>query len=107
MSNFTTKLVAAGYMVLASIPVAAGMASVAHAQPAGVTVKIGDLDLASPAGQKTFEARVRQAGRTFCGDTVTLTQKDACMSGVRAEANEKLAQVMADRGAQATTIAAR
>lgn len=107
MSNFTTKLVAAGYLVLASVPVAAGMASVAHAQPTGVAVQIGDLNLASPAGQKAFTQRVHSAARTICGDEVTIGAKDACMTGVRLEAQEKLAQAMQTRGPQPTTLAAR
>jgi UrcA family protein len=107
MSDFTTKLVAAGYLVLASVPVAGAMASIAHAQPAPVTVKIGDLDLGSTAGQKQFTDRVHAAGRAFCGDEASLQERDACMAGVRLEAHEKLAQVMAARAARTTAFAAR
>jgi len=107
MSDFTTKLITAGYLVLASVPVAGAMASIAHARPAPVTVTIGDLDLGSPAGQAQFAQRVHSAERAFCGDEVTLEARDACMTGVRLEARQKLAQVMAQRASQATTLAAR
>lgn len=107
MSNFTTQLVTTGYLILASIPVAAGMVSVAHAQPQPAYVKIGDLDLASPQGQKVFAQRVHSVARTFCGDEARLGAKDACMSAVRHEANDKLAQAMQTQGARTTTLAAR
>ena len=104
MSNFISKLTAAGYLVLASVPVAGLAATAAHAAPAAAHVQIGDLDLSSQTGKAAFERRVQVAGRDMCRDEKTLSAQYGCRTGVRAEAQDKLAAVMASRS---TTLAAR
>lgn len=56
-------LVAAPLAVVAAIP--------AHAAPArhsqSIEVAVGDLDLATPNGQKTLQARIDRAARAVCG----------------------------------------
>jgi UrcA family protein len=94
MSNFTTKLVA-------------GLtATIAHAAPAPAYVRIGDLDLASKAGMTTFNQRVAAASHKFCRVERSLGERENCELGVRAEAHDKLAAVIARSGG-ATTLAAR
>lgn len=106
MSNFIAKLTTAGYLVLAAVPVVALTASVADAHPAPATVKIGDLDLTSKAGVATFNHRVAVASQKVCSDERSLSARENCALGVRAEAHDKLAAVMA-QSATATTFAAR
>jgi UrcA family protein len=103
MSNFITKLTTAGYLVLASVPVAGLAVGVAHAAPAA-HVQIGDLNLASSAGMATFKQRVQAAGQQICRDERSLSGRESCTDGVRAEAQDKLAAVIASRS---TTLAAR
>jgi UrcA family protein len=104
MFNFAAKLAGAATLALAALPVAALTVTAAHAAPAPAHVRIGDLNLASAAGQKLFAERVRSAGETLCGDERALDGRAACMAGVRAEAHEKLAVAIQTR---ATTLAAR
>jgi UrcA family protein len=106
MSNFISKLTTAGYLVLASVPVAGLTASIAHASPAPATVRIGDLDLGSKSGLSTFNHRVMVASHKVCRDERSLSARETCEGAVRAEANDKLAAVIAHSGA-ATTLAAR
>jgi UrcA family protein len=106
MSNFITKLTTAGYLVLAAVPVVALTASVADAHPAAATVRIGDLDLGSKAGMTTFNQRVAIASNKLCSDERSLSARETCAAGVRAEAQDKLAAVMA-QSAATTTLAAR
>jgi UrcA family protein len=106
MSNFITKLTTAGYLVLAAVPVVALTASVADAHPAPAIVKIGDLDLTSKAGVATFNQRVAVASQKVCRDERSLSARENCAVGVRAEAHDKLAAVMAQSGL-ATRLAAR
>ena len=65
--------------------IAATMAAGAAAQAAPVTddetysvaIRIGDLDLASPAGQATFNGRVKRAADSVCGFAVgSISQVD-------------------------------
>ena len=106
MSNFITKLTTAGYLVLAAVPVVGLTASVADARPAPAAVRIGDLDQSSKAGIATFNRRVAVASQKVCSDERSLAARDNCARGVRAEAHDKLAAVMAQSGT-ATTFAAR
>lgn len=106
MSTFITKLVTTGYLVLAAVPVVALSASIADAQPAPVTVKIGDLDLTSKAGMDTFEQRATVAGEQFCRGEHSLSGRESCAAAIRAEAHDKLAAVIA-QSVMSTKLAAR
>lgn len=80
-------------LALAVLP-ALAIVSGAHAAP--VSVKVGDLNLNTPAGQKAFDQRVDVAARKFCAESVTtgtrLGSPAACRSAVRAEIVAKLAK---------------
>jgi UrcA family protein len=52
------------FALLAAATLSAG---VAHAEPATKRVAVGDLNLMSPAGRDTFDARVRVAAKAVCG----------------------------------------
>lgn len=59
--------------ILAAAVVAAGLSTVTAISPAlaaeagGVTVATSDLNLASPAGRATLDARIERAARSVCG----------------------------------------
>lgn len=78
-------------LALAALPVlAVGMA---NAQP----VRIADLDMSRPAHVQTFNQRVERVADKLCADQVRrgYTALEACKTGVREEAAEKLALVRA------------
>lgn len=79
--------------------IVSGLAALALgvAAQAETKVKIADLDLASAAGQAAFNQRVEHAAQAYCAEQRDLSQKHACLTGVRLEANEKLS-LMAQRG---------
>jgi UrcA family protein len=62
----------------------------AHAQP---TVRIGDLNLASVAGQAAFDHRLNVAADQACGNEKNFSIHYACKAAVRAEVTEKLATI--------------
>jgi UrcA family protein len=64
--------------------------STAHAaEYTPASVRVADLDLATPAGKAVFDARVDAAAHRFCADQRKLDFKAACEAGVRTEMNEK------------------
>lgn len=78
-------------LALAILP-ALAIVSGAHAE--SLSVKVNDLNLNTPAGQKVFEQRVNVAARKYCAESVTtgtrLGSPAACRSAVRAEIIAKL-----------------
>lgn len=70
---------------------AGSMTGTAFAAPAN-TVKFGDLDLDSKAGQDTLEGRIRNAARQICDqeETTGTRLKSGCHDSVR---KQVLAQV--------------
>lgn len=55
----------------AAVAVTALLTGAATAAPAGRSVAYGDLNLASAASAKHFDARVRAAARSVCGSADT------------------------------------
>jgi UrcA family protein len=99
LTRFTVRIAA---LTLIAMPLAAFSAP-AQAQP---SVRIGDLDLASAAGQAAFAHRLNVAADQVCGDEKNLSIQYACKTGVRAEVSEKLAAI-APTSQFATAPAAR
>ena len=62
----------------------------AQAQP---SVRSGDLNLASDAGQAAFAHRLNVAAEQVCGAEKNFSIQYACQAGVRAEVTEKLAAI--------------
>ncbi|NGM51373.1 UrcA family protein [Caulobacter sp. 602-2] len=94
MRKFMISLTSIATLTLAAVPLI-GIAQVAHAGERAVTVRVGDLNLASPADAAEFEARSKEAVKQFCGvraskERLDLLSRRACANEVRAEINDKL-----------------
>lgn len=81
-------------LALAVLP-ALAIVSGAHAET--VTVKVRDLNLNTPAGQKVLEQRVDVAARKYCADAITTgthvsNSGASCRAQVKAEIMAKLAK---------------
>ncbi len=87
----TRSIAAVATLLLAGLPMIA-LATSANAQPA--VIKVADLNLASPTGQKIFAQRAQDAARTVCRVTPgTRAPNRACQAAVVAEAQEKAAAI--------------
>ena len=74
----TRSIAAVATLLLAGIPIIA-LATSANAQPA--VIKVSDLNLASPTGQKVFAQRADAAARTVCRVTPgTRAPNHACQA---------------------------
>lgn len=105
MTNLTNQISGFAMLALAALPIAA-LSTTAYAAPAKVTVS--DLNLLSNDGLAAFQQRVDVAARRFCDDVQSLSARNACRKGVRAELNEKMAVVRtAQTVKSASTLAAR
>lgn len=105
MTNYAAKIAGAATLALAALPMVA-MTTAAHAEP--MKVSVAGIDLSSKAGQQAFAHRVQVAGREFCATEKTFTGREACLSGVRAEATEKMTALESSQHYAGTaTIAAR
>jgi UrcA family protein len=86
--TFTARIAGVATLALAVLPVAALSAAHAAEYPPA-SVRIADLNLASPTGKAAFDARVGAAAHHYCNDERKLGLKAACEAGVRTEMNEK------------------
>jgi UrcA family protein len=87
MTTLISRIAGFATLALAVTPMAA-LVTPAHA--AGQErVYVSDLNMASAAGKATFDQRVDHAVRHFCSTEHDLTQRAACQSAVRDEANAK------------------
>ncbi|QAY78331.1 UrcA family protein [Sphingosinicella sp. BN140058] len=92
---------------------AIGLASPAlAAETPSAAIRIGDLDLATPAGLAAFDARVRAAAGRMCGapppmDHPTFWAVTDCQSAVRRSADAGVAKLLARRGLSDTLWARR
>ena len=104
MTNFASKISGAAMLMLAALPMAA-LATGAHAQ---AVVKVADINVLTPQGMSTFNERANAAANRYCANELSLSARNACRVGVKAELNEKLAGVrtaQADRASK--NLAAR
>ena len=94
------NLTAAASLLLAALPLLA-LTNAAHAAP--VVIPVGDLNLSSADGRQALSRRTEAAAQDFCRQerSTTLTERQSCLSAVRAEAADK-----AD-GLRQTQVAAR
>ena len=64
------------------------------AEPVGITVKYGDLDLSTPAGAHTLYSRISGAARTVCGfEGTTLIDQAIWKSCYRGAISDAVAKV--------------
>ena len=104
MTNFATRISGVAMLALAALPFAALPAQ----SLAATTVKVADLNLASPQGQAVFADRAQAAARNYCAATRGLSERTACRDGVMVELNEKAATVRTAQIERASkTFAAR
>jgi UrcA family protein len=99
--------------ILMALIVAAGMAApAAAAEPSQeqtrIVVKIADLDLSAPAGQRALDRRVRIAIGGLCGYPVTASRDETqALAACQADAMQSVApQMQAVRQRLAMTVAA-
>ena len=89
MTTLISRIAGIATLALAAAPVAA-LVTPAHA--AGhERVYVSDLNLATAAGKATFDQRVDHAVRHFCSTEQNFSQRAACQTAVREEADAKAA----------------
>jgi UrcA family protein len=101
-NTLTDRICSAAMMALAVLPMAS-LATAAHA----TTVKVSDLNLASPAGVAAYNQRADHAARTYCSNERAISAVAACRKGVAVELSEKLDAIRTAQAARAQTFAAR
>jgi UrcA family protein len=74
-------------------------------EKATMTIKLDDIDLASPKGQEVLDRRIEQTARTVCRVTEVRTgtrimdhSARACIAKARAEARQQVAALVAETG---------
>jgi UrcA family protein len=91
MSKTVSSLSGIATLALAVLP---ALAIVGGAHAESLTVKVSDINLATPTGQKVLEQRINVAARQYCAESVTtgtrLGSPAACRAAVRAEIKAKL-----------------
>ena len=93
MIALINKTTAVAGLALAALPfVALGFA---HAAPAPVAIKVGDLNLSRPADVRIFEQRVDRVADRMCSSYRLLSPRAACEQAVRSEAMDKLTEAQA------------
>ena len=103
-TDLTSQISGLAMLALAALPIIA-LATPSNAQ---TVVKVADINLLSPQGVSEFNQRADAAGRKFCLPERTLAGRASCVSGVKAELNEKLAVLKTAQLEQASqTFAAR
>lgn len=103
-----TTLAIAGAILCASITSSVAWAGAVPA-PRTVTVQTADLNLGSPAGQRTLDRRIDQAVRQVCGEPSALVQggrqaSERCRAETRAAADRQLARLLAAATGQAAFV---
>ena len=101
-NTLTDRICSAAMMALAVLPMAS-LATAAHA----ATVKVSDLNLASPAGVAAYTQRAEQAARVYCSHERGISVVTACRQGVAVELSEKLDAMRTAQAARAQTFAVR
>lgn len=91
MSKSVSRLSAVATLALAVLP---SLAIVTGAHAETLSVKVSDLNLNTPAGQKVLEQRINVAARQYCAESITtgtrLGSPASCRAAVRAEILSKL-----------------
>jgi UrcA family protein len=89
-------------VALGLVSTAAAPAFAQNVDRTTVSVPYGDLNLATPAGQKALDRRVDKAVRTVCrvgriestGTRIMSSDAIACLAQARAEAKQKVAAII-------------
>lgn len=88
MTNFTARIASVATLALALVPAVA--LSTAHAaEHVPASVRVADIDFATPAGQATFAQRLDAAARQFCSREQALDIRAGCEAGVKSEVRAK------------------
>lgn len=91
MSKSVSSLSGIATLALAVLP---ALAIVGGAHAESLSIKVSDLNLNTPAGQKVLEQRINVAARQYCAESVTtgtrLGSPAACRTAVRNEILAKL-----------------
>ncbi|KQW73331.1 hypothetical protein ASE17_10395 [Phenylobacterium sp. Root77] len=92
MTKFSNTLAGLATIALAAVP---ALALTTSAQAAPVAVKVSDIAVGSPRDAHTLEHRVAKAASAYCSNAaagrITLSARQDCLQGARAEIQEKLA----------------
>lgn len=103
MTSLTNRVSNLAMIALAALPIVALPASALAA-----TVKVSDLNLATPQGMAAFEQRAEYAARNYCAGIQGLRAQATCRQGVRVELMEKVQPIRAAHADRMTrTLAAR
>ena len=99
--TFSLALAAAGLAGAAITPALAAPASPAPAGQMTVPIATADLDLDTPAGQRTLDRRINAAARQVCrsvsvttGTRIANPEALDCLAKARADARQQVAALM-------------
>ena len=108
---YKSLISAAALLALATPAFAAPVSSQIYAEPRSIDVHVGDLDLASDAGNANLQRRIRKAANAICGrvPVFPLREKrmaETCHDEVLASTAKKVAMFKA-QSSGAVTLARR
>lgn len=104
MNDFTNRVSSIAMLALAALPIVA----LATPSNAATAVKVRDINVLTAQGSATFTDRANVAVLKFCAPERNLSARAACISGARAEIQEKLAVLKTAQLEQASkNLAAR
>lgn len=99
--TFAFTLAAAGLAGAAITPALAAPAGPAPAERMTMSIATADLDLDTPAGQRTLDRRINAAARQVCrtisvrtGTRIVDAEATNCLAKARAEAKQQVASLM-------------
>lgn len=99
MKTFALAAAALGLVGSAATPVLAE-----EGERLSIEVKVDDINLASPSGQKLLDRRIERAVRTVCrldapttGSRILTQEKRDCLVAARADARQQVALIAGDR----------
>ena len=99
MKKLALAAAALGLACTTAAPAFAG-----NAEKMSVRVNLGDINLASPSGQKLLDRRIAYAVRTVCrvdevitGSRILTKEKRDCLVKARADARQQVAAITGDR----------
>jgi UrcA family protein len=99
MKKLALAAAALGLACTTTAPAFAG-----NVEKMSVRVNLGDINLASPSGQKLLDRRIAYAARTVCradvpttGSRILTQEKRDCLVKARADARQQVAAITGDR----------
>ena len=99
MKTLAIAAAALGLVCSTATPVLAG-----NVEQLSVKVRLSDINLASPSGQKLLDRRIEYAARTVCradvpttGSRILTQDKRDCLAKARTDARQQVAAITSDR----------